>query len=195
MYKNLVLAFLSILFLTQNSYAKVPLAGDPAPNFSLTSVDGKKITLSDLKGKVVLVGMFHICVPCMKQALEFNKVKEQLSSGKLTILGINTNGDSKASVIKYLNGFPENVEFSGKGDSGEAIINLEKNADELEEISVTQESVGTYSLEYLNPIVKAVGGTAGSIICEFSSAKPLRIEFKVTNIGRIHFYLAPRVES
>ena len=112
MYKNLVLAFMSILFLTQNSFAKVPLAGDPAPSFSLVSVDGKKITLSDLKGKVVLVGMFHICVPCMKQALEFNKVKKQLSSEKLTILGINTNGDSKVSVIKYLNGFPESVEFS-----------------------------------------------------------------------------------
>ena len=112
MYKTMVLAFLSILLLTQNAYAKVPLAGDTAPNFSLTSVDGKKITLSDLKGKVVLVGMFHICVPCMKQALEFNKVKKQLSSEKLTILGINTNGDSKASVMKYLNGFPESVEFS-----------------------------------------------------------------------------------
>ena len=112
MYKTLILTFFSIIFLAQNSYAKVPIAGDPAPNFSLTSVDGKKITLSDLKGKVVLVGMFHICVPCMKQALEFNKVKEQLSSEKLTILGINTNGDSKASVMKYLNGFPESVEFS-----------------------------------------------------------------------------------
>jgi len=112
MYKTLVLTFFSIIFLAQNSYAKVPIAGDPAPNFSLTSVDGKKITLFDLKGKVVLVGMFHICVPCMKQALEFNKVKEQLSSEKLTILGINTNGDSKASVMKYLNGFPESVEFS-----------------------------------------------------------------------------------
>ena len=112
MYKTLVLTFFSIIFLAQNSYAKVPVAGDPAPNFSLISVNGKKITLSDLKGKVVLVGMFHICVPCMKQALEFNKVKEQLSSGKLTILGINTNGDSKASVMKYLNGFPESVEFS-----------------------------------------------------------------------------------
>ena len=112
MYKTLVLTFFSIIFLAQNSYAKVPIAGDQAPNFSLTSVDGKKITLSDLKGKVVLVGMFHICVPCMKQALEFNKVKEQLSSEKLTILGINTNGDSKASVMKYLNGFPESVEFS-----------------------------------------------------------------------------------
>ena len=112
MYKIFVLTFFSIIFLVQNSSAKVPIAGDPAPNFSLISVDGKKITLSDLKGKVVLVGMFHICVPCMKQALEFNKVKEQLSSEKLTILGINTNGDSKASVMKYLNGFPESVEFS-----------------------------------------------------------------------------------
>ena len=89
----------------------------------------------------------------------------------------------------------KNVEFSGKGDAGEAIINLEKNEEELLDISVSQESSGTYSLEYLDPIVKAVGGTADSIICEFSTEKPLRIEFKVANIGRIHFYLAPRVES
>ena len=90
---------------------------------------------------------------------------------------------------------PNNVEFSGKGDSGEATINLEKGMEGLEEISITQESTGTYSLEYLNPIVKAVGSTVDSITCEFSSAKPLRVEFKVANIGRIHFYLAPRVES
>ena len=89
----------------------------------------------------------------------------------------------------------KNVEFSGKGDAGEATINLEKDMEDVEGISVSQESSGTYSLEYLDPIVKAVGGTADSIICEFSTEKPLRIEFKVTNIGRIHFYLAPRVES
>ena len=89
----------------------------------------------------------------------------------------------------------KNVEFSGKGDAGEATINLEKDMEDVEDISVSQESSGTYSLEYLDPIVKAVGGTADSIICEFYSEKPLRIEFKVTNIGRIHFYLAPRVES
>ena len=89
----------------------------------------------------------------------------------------------------------KNVEFSGKGDAGEATINLEKDMEDVEDISVSQESSGTYSLEYLDPIVKAVGGTADTIICEFSSEKPLRIEFKVTNIGRIHFYLAPRVES
>ena len=87
------------------------------------------------------------------------------------------------------------VEFSGKGDTGEASEKFEKDMQELEEISVSQESTGTYSLEYLNPIVKAIGSTSGSISLEFSSSKPLRIEFKVANIGRIHFYLAPRVES
>ena len=86
-------------------------------------------------------------------------------------------------------------EFSGKGDSGEVLISLQKQQDELSEISVKEESTGTYSLEYLNPIVKAVGTASGSIVCEYSTAKPLRIEFKVANMVRVHFYLAPRVES
>ena len=87
------------------------------------------------------------------------------------------------------------AEFSGKGDSGEVNIVLEKSKDELTELDVKADSSGTYSLEYLNPIVKAVGTSVETITCEFSSKKPLRIEFKVANIGRIHFYLAPRVES
>ncbi|MCH8860566.1 MAG: proliferating cell nuclear antigen (pcna) [Thaumarchaeota archaeon] len=90
---------------------------------------------------------------------------------------------------------PSKAEFSGKGDSGEVVISLEKDMEELTDISVEQDSTGTYSLEYLNPIVKAVGTSAGTVTCEYSTAKPLRIEFKVANIGRIHFYLAPRVES
>ena len=87
------------------------------------------------------------------------------------------------------------AEFSGKGDSGEVKINLEKVADQLTELEVKQDGFGQYSLEYLNPIIKAVGTTVETVTCEFSTEKPLRIEFKVANIGRIHFYLAPRVES
>ena len=85
--------------------------------------------------------------------------------------------------------------FSGKGDSGEVDIALESGQDEIQELSVKQESTGTYSLEYLNPIIKAVGGSVEAVTCEYSSAKPLRVEFKVSNLGQIHFYLAPRVES
>ena len=100
-------------------------------------------------------------------------------------------------VSDYLtiNAKEASAEFSGKGDSGEVNIILEKNKDELTELDVKADSSGTYSLEYLNPIVKAVGTTVETVTCEFSSSKPLRIEFKVANIGRIHFYLAPRAES
>ena len=107
MYKVFIISLLTTLFVVQNSHAKVPIVGDAAPNFSLTSVNGKKITLSGLKGKVVLMGMFHICVPCMNQAMEFNKVRKQFGEDKVVILGINTNGDTKEAVSKYLSKFPE----------------------------------------------------------------------------------------
>ncbi len=87
------------------------------------------------------------------------------------------------------------AEFSGRGDSGEVSIDVEKDNADLQGLDVKAASEGTYSLEYLNPVVKAVSSAAGTVTCEFSDAKPLRIEFKVANIGRIHFYLAPRVES
>ena len=91
--------------------AGVPGPGDKAPDFSLKTLDGKQISLSDMKGKVVLIGMFHICVPCMNQAIEFNKVRDQFDESQVAIIGINTNGDSKEAILNYLSKFPEKVRF------------------------------------------------------------------------------------
>lgn len=88
----------------------------------------------------------------------------------------------------------ESAVFSGSGDTGEASVEVDKSMETVKEIS-GKESTGTYSLEYLNPVVKAVGGAAEAVTCEFSTSKPLRVEFQVANVGRIHFYLAPRVEG
>ncbi len=85
--------------------------------------------------------------------------------------------------------------FSGRGDAGDAEITLEPGSEGLEEINVKEESKATYSLEYLSSIVKAIGASAGSVVCEYSTKMPLRLEFKVSNIGRLYFYLAPRVEG
>ena len=87
------------------------------------------------------------------------------------------------------------AKFSGKGESGEASLEISKEDKDVSEISSNEESIATYSLEYLNPITKAVGSASSEVLCEYSGTKPLRMEFKVSNIGRIHFYLAPRVES
>ena len=107
-----LIIFLISFLLTVNIAWAAPKPGDKAPGFSLISIGGKKVSLDGLKGKVVLIGMFHICVPCMNQAMELQKVKESIDSDKLVVLGINTSGDSKTAVSEYLAGFPGPISFS-----------------------------------------------------------------------------------
>ena len=71
--RKLIPILLITVFFAHSAWAASPKAGDAAPDFSLNAIIGGKHTLNDLKGKVVLVGMFHICVPCMNQAMEFEK--------------------------------------------------------------------------------------------------------------------------
>ena len=87
------------------------------------------------------------------------------------------------------------VTFSGRGDVGEGSMDMSSEDDNIIEISADEDSEGTYSLEYLVPVVKAAGSSSGSISCELSTAKPLRAGFNISNMGYIHFYLAPRIES
>jgi proliferating cell nuclear antigen len=87
------------------------------------------------------------------------------------------------------------VNFSGKGDSGEAEIVLASGNEGLEDLNIKESSTATYSLDYLSKITKAIGTVGSSIAAEYSSKMPLRLEFRVANIGRIHFYLAPRVQD
>jgi len=87
------------------------------------------------------------------------------------------------------------IEFSGKGDSGQADIILEAGCTGVEELEVKENSKATYSLDYLARITKAISIAGGSISAEYSNKMPLRLEFRMANIARIHFYLAPRVQD
>ena len=62
-----LIIILLIAVIPVSAIGAMPSAGDKAPDFSLKSMDGRQISLSDFKGKVLLIGMFHICVPKMKQ--------------------------------------------------------------------------------------------------------------------------------
>ncbi|CAN5345162.1 thioredoxin family protein [soil metagenome] len=107
--------FLSILFFTillslsvfaySNSGAK-PLA----ENFAGTSLDGKTINLSDLRGKVVVVSFWTTrCAICAAEVPKLNKLANTYKGKNVVFLGLTT--DNEAKVKDYLKKKPFNFEI------------------------------------------------------------------------------------
>ncbi len=72
-----IVAVLMVGLLTAAALAKSFFkVGDPAPNFTLETLDGQTVSLAQYKGKVVVLGLFHICEPCLIQGTELQKVHE-----------------------------------------------------------------------------------------------------------------------
>ena len=86
------------------------------------------------------------------------------------------------------------LSFTGEGDTGEAMVSLRTDTEDsaIFELKTGKKSTAMYALNYLSEITKAMGSE--SIILQFSSNKPVMIEFPIAEVGRISFILAPRVE-
>ncbi len=85
--------------------------GEPAPNFTLTSIKGETVSMQDLKGKVVVLGLFHICEPCLMQGSNLQKVYEATRGKNVAVVGVNSSGDSRKDVTEFLGTFPVRVTY------------------------------------------------------------------------------------
>jgi cytochrome c biogenesis protein CcmG/thiol:disulfide interchange protein DsbE len=85
--------------------------GEKAPGFALTSITGEAVSLESLKGKVIVLGLFHICDPCMMQGTNLQKVHEMLAGKNVAVVGVNSSGNSKRDVGEFLSAFPVKVTY------------------------------------------------------------------------------------
>lgn len=93
-----------------------------------------------------------------------------------------------------INALKENIAFSGKSDVGGATIQLDKNGADILQLEVKQEAKASYNIDYLLSISKAIGSTTEVVVLDFSSKKPLRLEWKLNEQGAvIRYFLAPRI--
>src|SRR4030067_50434 len=123
MFKRISITGLVIarVFLTSIAHAAaVPMVGDKAPDFTLTSVTGEKETLSQHKGSIVVLGLFHICEPCMNQATEMQKLLNE-GSTKAVFVGVNTDGNTKDEIVDYLGQFQTKITFQYMVDPAKTV--------------------------------------------------------------------------
>jgi thiol-disulfide isomerase/thioredoxin len=74
--------------------------GKPAPAFTLVTLDGKKVSLSDFKGKPVLVNFWATwCGPCKVEMPWFEEFNKQYASQGLVILGLADDVDAGNEAI------------------------------------------------------------------------------------------------
>jgi len=73
-----------------------------APDFSLESLDGKSVRLSDLRGKAVLLNFWATwCGPCKIEMPWFVELQNQYGAQGLQIVGVAMDDASKEDIAKF----------------------------------------------------------------------------------------------
>lgn len=102
-----VMIALKIFSLEENSLPSSPFVGKQAPDFTLPTLDGKEVNLSQFQGQPVLINFWATwCVPCRQEMPELVRAYEAHKEEGLVVLGLNlTYSDSLKDVEAFVNEF------------------------------------------------------------------------------------------
>ena len=85
----------------ESNETKHELSNNPAPSFSTESIDGKRISLDDLSGKVVLVDFWATwCEPCKKSFPKYQELYVKYKASGLEIAAVSVD-DEKGGIPAF----------------------------------------------------------------------------------------------
>ena len=88
----------------------MPKPGDPAPDFTATTTDGKRVSLEDYRGKKLVMYFYprDDTPGCTKQACSLRDHNKEIAAKGAAILGVSTQGEAshRKFTDKYQLNFP-----------------------------------------------------------------------------------------
>lgn len=83
--------------------SRVPAVGTTAEDFRLADLDGKQQSLSQYRGKVVLVNFWATwCVPCVKEMPGLDRLAGRIGPERFTVLALSLDGPSRPKVAPFI---------------------------------------------------------------------------------------------
>ena len=122
----LVVALPIILISLKEKPSKIviPLKeGRPAPDFTFPDLDGRKVSLSDFRGKVVLVNIWATwCPPCRDEMPSMQKLYERFKGENFELLAVSIDAEGHKAVAPFMRKM--NLTFPALLDPKEKIRSL-----------------------------------------------------------------------
>ncbi len=88
-FRGVIACIILVLLLGVCSQARAIEAGQAAPDFSLTNIDGQKASLTDFKGKAVILNFFASwCPPCREEIPDFIALQKTYGDKGFTFVGV-----------------------------------------------------------------------------------------------------------
>ncbi len=96
-------AYLSFTGPLQHEMVKTVVAGDVAPDFELEDTEGNLVSLTSLRGKVVLLNFWATwCPPCREEMPSMERLNEIMTGDDFVMLAVNAEEDGRTVVPEFL---------------------------------------------------------------------------------------------
>jgi cytochrome c biogenesis protein CcmG/thiol:disulfide interchange protein DsbE len=101
----IILALLGLLAWGLRKVQAGPIRSGMAPNFTLTSFDGRTLTLSDLRGQVVIINFWASwCPPCREEAAYLEQTWRKYKDRGVIFIGVDW-VDTEKEALAYMKEF------------------------------------------------------------------------------------------
>ena len=156
--------------------------------------DSKKVDLT-LRGKILK----KFTMPTLES------VEEEVPTPKLSFNArVKLMSETLKEIVEDSETVSDNISFKAKEDKlfvkasselSNVGMELSKTDGALLELDIKENSDATFNLNYFGEMVKAGSATSEVATIEFSTNMPIRLEFEMSQQGKLMYYLAPRIEA